>query len=72
MDNDHPKKPLVLSLHGPTGTGKNFVSQLIAENIYEKGKARQFVHVFSATHHFPHPSEIVTYKVWCTTRFIFK
>ncbi|XP_063319809.1 torsin-1B-like, partial [Pelmatolapia mariae] len=62
MDNEHPKKPLVLSLHGPTGTGKNFVSQLIAENIYEKGKARQFVHVFSATHHFPHPSEIVTYK----------
>ncbi|KAL3974980.1 hypothetical protein ACER0C_023606 [Sarotherodon galilaeus] len=45
MDNEHPKKPLVLSLHGPTGTGKNF-----------------FFHMFSATHHFPHPSEIVTYK----------
>ncbi|XP_030589905.1 torsin-1A-like [Archocentrus centrarchus] len=62
MNNDNPTKPLVLSLHGPTGTGKSFVIQLIAKNIYEKGKSSQSVHVFSATHHFPHPSETLTYK----------
>ncbi|XP_076734660.1 torsin-1A-like isoform X1 [Maylandia zebra] len=62
MKDNNPKKPLVLSLHGPTGTGKNFVSQLIADNVYKKGYHSKFVHVFSATHHFPHRSEIVTYK----------
>ncbi len=36
MNNENPKKSLVLSLHGWTGTGKNFVSQIIAENIYQK------------------------------------
>lgn len=63
MSNENPKKPLVLSLHGWTGTGKNFVSKLIAENIYKEGMHSSFVHVFTSTLHFPHPSLIATYKV---------
>ena len=63
MSNDNPKKPLVLSLHGWTGTGKNFVSKLIAENIYKEGMDSNFVHVFTSTLHFPHPSQNATYKV---------
>ncbi|XP_023132485.1 torsin family 1 isoform X1 [Amphiprion ocellaris] len=62
MSNDNPKKPLVLSLHGWTGTGKNFVSKLIAENIYKEGMESSFVHVFTSTLHFPHPSQNATYK----------
>ncbi|XP_016325724.1 torsin-1A-like isoform X1 [Sinocyclocheilus anshuiensis] len=62
MNNKNPKKPLVLSLHGWTGTGKNFVSQIIAENIYEKGMTSNFVHLFAATAHFPHEAHIDTYK----------
>ncbi|XP_040915579.1 torsin family 1 isoform X2 [Toxotes jaculatrix] len=57
VSSDNPKKPLVLSLHGSTGTGKNFVSKLIAENIYKEGMDSNFVHVFTATLHFPHPSQ---------------
>ncbi|KAM9338702.1 torsin-1A-like [Symphorus nematophorus] len=56
------KKPLVLSLHGSTGTGKNFVSQLIAKHIYKEGMKSSFVHVFSAPLHFQDPSKIETYK----------
>ncbi|XP_036385067.1 torsin family 1 isoform X1 [Megalops cyprinoides] len=63
MNNKSPKKPLVLSLHGSTGTGKNFVSQLIADNIYKKGMTSNYVHLFTSTAHFPHPSQIDTYKV---------
>ncbi len=63
MKSENPKKPLVLSLHGWTGTGKNFVSQLIAENIYQKGMTSSFVHLFTATAHFPHEAHIDTYKV---------
>eukprot|EP00898_Chlorokybus_atmophyticus_P004557 jgi/Chlat1/5101/Chrsp33S05115 len=30
----HPKKPLVLSVHGPPGVGKSFFHQLLAEVLY--------------------------------------
>lgn len=63
MSNDNPKKPLVLSLHGPSGTGKSFVSQLIADNIYKEGMDSSFVHVFTSELHFPHSSHLDTYKV---------
>ncbi|XP_029301056.1 LOW QUALITY PROTEIN: torsin-1A-like [Cottoperca gobio] len=62
MTNDNPKKPLVLSLHGSSGTGKNFVSQLIADNIYKEGMDSNFVHMFTSTLHFPHSSHLDTYK----------
>uniref|UniRef100_A0A9J7ZS27 Torsin family 1 n=1 Tax=Cyprinus carpio carpio TaxID=630221 RepID=A0A9J7ZS27_CYPCA len=52
MNNENPKKPLVLSLHGWTGTGKNFASQLIAENIYQKGMTSNFVHLFTLNCNF--------------------
>lgn len=63
MSNKNPKKPLVLSLHGWTGTGKNFVSELIAENIYKEGMDSKYVHVFTSELHFPHSSQFDTYKV---------
>ncbi|XP_067106218.1 torsin family 1 isoform X1 [Osmerus mordax] len=62
MNNKNPKKPLVLSLHGWTGTGKNFVSHLIAENIYREGMRSGFVHIFTSELHFPHPSRLEIYK----------
>ncbi|XP_042251114.1 torsin-1A-like isoform X1 [Thunnus maccoyii] len=62
MNNDNPEKPLVLSLHGQSGTGKSFVSKLIAKNIYKKGMESSFVHLFISTHHFPHKSLIDNYK----------
>ncbi|KAG7320884.1 hypothetical protein KOW79_015299 [Hemibagrus wyckioides] len=62
MNNENPKKPLVLSLHGWSGTGKNFVSQIIAENIYQRGMKSRFVHLFSNTIHFPHEAELKLYK----------
>ncbi|XP_020320783.2 torsin-1A-like [Oncorhynchus kisutch] len=61
MNNKNPIKPLVLSLHGWTGTGKNFVSQLIAENLYKEGMASSFVHQFVTTH-FPNWSQLENYK----------
>ncbi|XP_075691260.1 torsin-1B-like [Rhinoderma darwinii] len=62
MSNENPKKPLALSLHGWTGTGKNFVSKIIVENIYDLGMKSKFVHLFVSTVHFPHNSLIPLYK----------
>ncbi|XP_030290716.1 torsin-1A-like [Sparus aurata] len=62
MSNNNPQKPLVLSLHGRTGTGKNFAARLIAENIFSQGMDSKYVHIFTADHHFRHLSDIETYK----------
>lgn len=70
MSNEKPKKALVLSLHGWTGTGKNFVSKLIAENVYKEGMHSSFVHVFTSTLHFPHASQLATYKVTIPTDLV--
>ncbi|XP_032426819.1 torsin-1A-like [Xiphophorus hellerii] len=62
MSNTNPKKPLVLSFQGWTGTGKNLASQFIAESIYSKGMKSRHVHLFTSTFHFPHKHMINTYK----------
>ncbi|XP_029654569.1 torsin-1A-like [Octopus sinensis] len=55
------QKPLVLSFHGPTGTGKNFVAKNIAKYVMGKNKSR-FVHTFISTLHFPSQNLIEEYK----------
>ncbi|XP_072285489.1 torsin-1B-like [Pyxicephalus adspersus] len=62
MNNENPKKPLALSLHGWTGIGKNHVSKIIAENVHEKGMNSKYVHLFVSTMHFPHTNKIPQYK----------
>ncbi|XP_069729417.1 torsin-1A-like [Phaenicophaeus curvirostris] len=62
LNNSNSKKPLALSLHGWTGTGKNFVSRIIAESIYNRGLQSKYVHQFVATLHFPHAHNINVYK----------
>lgn len=61
-NNPNPKKPLTLSLHGWAGTGKNFVSQIVAENLHSKGLKSNFVHLFVSTLHFPHEQQIKLYQ----------
>ncbi|KAJ8050449.1 Torsin-1A [Holothuria leucospilota] len=56
-----PVKPLVLSFHGSTGTGKTFVSRWIANGWFRKGMNSKFVHIFSGTKDFPHASNIESY-----------
>lgn len=58
-----PSKPLVLSLHGWTGTGKSYVSSLLAQYLFRGGLRSPHVHHFSPIIHFPHPSHIEQYKV---------
>lgn len=40
------QKPLVMSFHGTQGTGKNFVSNFIAQAVFKKGTKSQYYHVF--------------------------
>lgn len=58
-----PSKALTLSFHGGTGTGKNYVSKIIAESIYKEGMRSKYVHLISATKEFPHKDMVPLYKV---------
>ncbi|NXE77548.1 TOR1B protein, partial [Cochlearius cochlearius] len=63
MNSKRPRKPLVMSFHGWTGTGKSSVSRIIAENLYQLNiPRRRFVHHFSTVLHFPHLSQVHLYK----------
>lgn len=62
LKNKSPKKALTLSFHGWTGGGKNYVSRMIAENLYRKGMASSYVHLFISTYHFPHAEKVSEYK----------
>jgi Torsin len=67
--NPEPEKALVLSFHGCTGCGKNFVSKIIASAMYKLGMQSAYIHLFVSTHHFPHEDLIETYKVCLYTEF---
>jgi hypothetical protein len=55
-------KPLVLSLHGWTGTGKNYVSGIIAKHLFKHGIQSKFIHKFIIPLHFPHVSSVDLYR----------
>lgn len=45
------RKPLVMSFHGTSGTGKNYVSDIVASSLYEKGFESKYVHKYSSDYH---------------------
>ncbi|XP_077416842.1 prosalusin isoform X2 [Vanacampus margaritifer] len=48
-----PERPLVLSLHGSSGTGKTLVVGMLARHLYGSAMSSPFVHQFIPTLHFP-------------------
>ncbi|NWU72589.1 TOR3A protein, partial [Pterocles burchelli] len=57
-----PGKALVLSFHGWSGTGKNFVARLVASHLYRDGLKSECVRVFISLFHFPHHTYVDSYK----------
>ncbi|CAI5441152.1 unnamed protein product [Caenorhabditis angaria] len=60
--NPNPTKPLVLSFHGSTGSGKNYVSEIIANNTYKYGLKSQYVKHIVATKDFPDKTRMDDYQ----------
>lgn len=56
------RKPLVMSFHGTPGTGKSFVSDMIASALYKEGPKSKFVHKYLGRADFSHPSKVHEYK----------
>ncbi|XP_004478284.1 torsin-3A [Dasypus novemcinctus] len=62
LETPRPDKALALSFHGWSGTGKNFVARMLAENLYRDGLESDCVKVFIAMLHFPHPKYVELYE----------
>ncbi|XP_065669628.1 torsin-1A-like [Hydra vulgaris] len=61
-----PKKPLVMSFQGWTGSGKSFVSDIVAQHLYKNGLNSKFVHKKIAAIHYKHKSDLEKYKIELT------
>ncbi|CAH2316226.1 prosalusin isoform X1 [Pelobates cultripes] len=62
VETDSPTKPLVLSFHGWTGSGKTFLSSLLVKHLYKDGTRNPHVHYFSPILHFAHAQNVELYK----------
>lgn len=58
-----PDRPLVLSFHGSSGTGKTLVSHMLGNHLYGSAMSSQYVHQFIPTLHFPSQDLVEDYKV---------
>ncbi|XP_076044652.1 torsin-1A-like isoform X2 [Oratosquilla oratoria] len=63
LSTSEPKKALVMSFHGWTGGGKNYVARFVAESLYKLGMRSNYVHQFVSPLHFPHHHLTDIYKL---------
>ncbi|NXN10856.1 TOR3A protein, partial [Indicator maculatus] len=57
-----PEGALVLSFHGWSGTGKNFVARMVASHLFRGGLKSDCVRLFISLFHFPHQQHVDLYK----------
>uniref|UniRef100_W5M4G1 Torsin family 2 member A n=1 Tax=Lepisosteus oculatus TaxID=7918 RepID=W5M4G1_LEPOC len=59
---DRPDRPLVLSFHGSSGTGKTMVSSMLGKHLYGTTMGSPYIHQFIPTFHFPSAEQVQHYK----------
>lgn len=62
VNDANPRNPLVISLHGWTGSGKTYVSEMLAETLFEKGLKSIHVKKITPAVFFPNPDLVNSYK----------
>ncbi|XP_018601965.1 prosalusin isoform X1 [Scleropages formosus] len=60
---ENPDRPLVLSFHGASGTGKTLVSSMVGRHLYGTAMSSPYVHQFIPTLHFPLSDQVQQYKM---------
>lgn len=63
LQNKSPERPLVLSFHGSSGTGKTLVSSMLGNHLYGSAMSSPYVHQFVPTLHFPSAEHVQEYRV---------
>ncbi|XP_023143794.2 prosalusin [Amphiprion ocellaris] len=62
LQNKSPDRPLVLSFHGSSGTGKTMVSSMLGNHLYGSAMSSPYVHQFIPTLHFPSAQRVNRYR----------
>lgn len=65
LQNENPDRPLVLSFHGASGTGKSLVSSMVGRHIYGTAMGSPYIHQYVPTLHFPSADRVQQYRVPC-------
>ncbi|XP_023656971.2 prosalusin [Paramormyrops kingsleyae] len=60
---ESPDRPLVLSFHGASGTGKTLVSSMVGRHLYGAAMGSPYIHQFIPTLHFPKADMAHQYKM---------
>uniref|UniRef100_A0A3B1IBM5 Torsin n=1 Tax=Astyanax mexicanus TaxID=7994 RepID=A0A3B1IBM5_ASTMX len=58
----NPDRPLVLSFHGASGTGKSMVSTMLGRHLYGTAMGSPYIHQFVPTLHFPLADRVKRYR----------
>ncbi|XP_071759591.1 prosalusin [Centroberyx gerrardi] len=62
LQNKSPDRPLVLSFHGSSGTGKTLVSSMLGTHLYGSAMSSPYIHQFVPALHFPSPKRVKQYR----------
>ncbi|OAD56984.1 Torsin-1B [Eufriesea mexicana] len=62
LTSSNPPKALSMSFHGPPGTGKTYISQMIAKFLFKNGDGSKFYHFFNGRNDFPLENKVNDYK----------
>ncbi|KAL7836665.1 hypothetical protein AOLI_G00279490 [Acnodon oligacanthus] len=57
-----PDRPLVLSFHGASGTGKTMVSTMLGRHLYGTAMGSPYIHQYVPTLHFPLDDRVKQYR----------
>ncbi|XP_058125783.1 torsin-like protein isoform X1 [Anopheles ziemanni] len=57
------EKPLVMSLHGSPGTGKNYIAEHVVRALYKNGAKSKYVHKYLGRIDFPLQNNVELYKI---------
>ncbi|CAJ0606853.1 unnamed protein product [Cylicocyclus nassatus] len=68
--NEKPKKPLAMSFHGFTGSGKNYVAEIVANSTFKNGMRSNFVHHIVATADYPDKNKVDEYRLRLRERIL--
>lgn len=63
LQKPNPDRPLVLSFHGASGTGKSMVSSMLARHLYGTSMGSPYIHQYVPTLHFPLAGRVEQYRV---------
>lgn len=66
---ENSPKALAITLHGTTGTGKNYATDIIIRNIFKYGEKSKYIKKYLGRLSFPSDNKVNEYRVCAVNSF---